>query len=876
MKIISCHIENFGKLHDCTMNFADGLNTFCEENGWGKSTFAAFVRAMFYGLEGDRKRSLEENERKRYAPWQGGVFGGQLVFEANGKEYRISRVFRDKDVNDEFELREVKTNLISTDYSKKIGEELFQINRESFMRTIFMGQNDCETLATDDINAKIGNLTDNSDDLSSFDAAHARLTELINGMNPSRATGSITKRRDEITRLERLVTDGGQISASMDLCQEQLEAEEKLYESLREDMESTAKLQQEVAGLQTILAKKSEWERLCGNVSAKAEKVKEAAAQFPGVVPTSADVKARIADCTNMDRYHERMRSYRLNEEERDDYDKLRVVFGAGTPEEKELEEQLQQVANLQRLNQQHNDEKMTSAERNRLEELKPYYEEEPGNVNALIAKWNARMAKKAALPSSQVALEALMVAEGKQQSSRKRPLYISLIVGLVLAVAAILLANLWIWWAGGLLGAVSITCLCVAFVLQRKLQKTSLEEMSPQVAELTRSIEEEEAFVALVDEEVEKFLDKYSKPFEEYSVSIYLHEIASDGLEYAALQKRARLEAESNVAEEMRRLTDKISGYLRKFGIVANPANFTEELYSLRSRTGYYLNLQKKREYFRQAEDVYLPLKMDIKEFLKEHGYTPEENLLEQLNNICEKADIYGELFRSYREAKEEMERFREETDMLKLEEIPQMDNLPSLEDLNQKIRLITDDMEKVHSAILGYNKNLEALQEQYDEWDECRLKLEELRQIQEIELKKYNYVLKARVKLILAKETLTARYAEPIMQRFCKYFSLITGDVKKSFHMDANTNVTVDELGKQRDVNTLSTGYRDLVGICLRVALVDVMYEKEVPTIIMDDPFINLDDEKLKAGSAFLKEVAQKYQIIYFTCSNTRNYQI
>ena len=75
---------------------------------------------------------------------------------------------------------------------------------------------------------------------------------------------------------------------------------------------------------------------------------------------------------------------------------------------------------------------------------------------------------------------------------------------------------------------------------------------------------------------------------------------------------------------------------------------------------------------------------------------------------------------------------------------------------------------------------------------------------------------------------------------------------------------------------MNTLSTGYRDLVGICLRVALVDVMYEKEVPTIIMDDPFINLDDEKLRAGSAFLKEVAEKYQIIYFTCSNTRSYQI
>lgn len=875
MKLISCHIENFGKLHDCTLHFEDGLNTLCEENGWGKSTFAAFVRAMFYGLEGDRKRSLEENERKRYIPWQGGVFGGQLTFEANGKEYRISRVFRDKDVNDEFELREVKTNLISTDYSKKIGEELFQINRESFMRTIFMGQNDCETLATDDINAKIGKLTDNSNDLSSFDAAHTRLSELINGMNPSRATGSITKRRDEIARLERLAADGAQLSASMDFCQEQLEAEEKLYDSLREDMDATTKLQQEVAGLQTILAKKSEWERLCGITAAKEERVKEVAAQFPGVVPTSADVKAKIADGTNMERYYERMDTYRMTEEEGRDYDRLRIVFGGGVPREEELDEQLQKVAELQRLNQQHNEEKMTSAQRARLEELEPYFAREQGNVNSLISKWNARMAKKVALPSGQVALKTLKATEEKEQASRKRPAYICLIIGLILAVVAILLANLWLWWAGGVLGAVSIVLLCITFVLHRKIQKTSTQEVSPQVAELTKSIEEEEAFIASVEEEVTEFLSLHNKPFDEYSVSGYLQEIASDALEYNSLQKRARLEAESNVAEEIRRISDKLSIYLRKFGIVANPANFTEELYSLKNQAGRYLYLQDKREKFREAEDVYIPLKVGIKTFLKDHGYTPEDNLLEQLNHICEKADEYGELFRGYREAKEGLERFRAEIDMDKLEELPQMDNLPSLEDLNQRIRLITDDMEKVHSAVLSYNKNLEAMQEQYDEWEESCLKLEELRLVQEKELKKYNYVLKARVKLALAKETLTARYAEPIMERFCRYFALITGDVKKSFHMDANTNVTVDELGKQREVNTLSTGYRDLVGICLRVALVDVMYEKEVPILIMDDPFINLDDEKLRAGSAFLKEVAEKYQVIYFTCSNTRNYQ-
>lgn len=193
MRLISCHIENFGKIHDYSASFSEGLNIICEENGWGKSTFAAFVRAMFFGLKGERKRSIEENERKRYKPWQGGVFGGQIIFEVQGKEYQVSRVFKDKEANDEFELRDAKTNLLSSDYTQKIGEELFKIGRESFVRTVFIGQNECETSATDDINAKIGNLADNTNDLNNYDAANARLTEILNALNPRRMTGSLAR-----------------------------------------------------------------------------------------------------------------------------------------------------------------------------------------------------------------------------------------------------------------------------------------------------------------------------------------------------------------------------------------------------------------------------------------------------------------------------------------------------------------------------------------------------------------------------------------------------------------------------------------------------------------------------------------------------------
>ena len=70
MKLISCHIENFGKLHDLTYEFSSKVNVINAENGYGKSTLAAFIKVMFYGFDNEKKRDVFENERKRYSPWQ--------------------------------------------------------------------------------------------------------------------------------------------------------------------------------------------------------------------------------------------------------------------------------------------------------------------------------------------------------------------------------------------------------------------------------------------------------------------------------------------------------------------------------------------------------------------------------------------------------------------------------------------------------------------------------------------------------------------------------------------------------------------------------------------------------------------------------------
>jgi uncharacterized protein YhaN len=46
----------------------------------------------------------------------------------------------------------------------------------------------------------------------------------------------------------------------------------------------------------------------------------------------------------------------------------------------------------------------------------------------------------------------------------------------------------------------------------------------------------------------------------------------------------------------------------------------------------------------------------------------------------------------------------------------------------------------------------------------------------------------------------------------------------------------------------------------------------ERERPPLILDDPFTNLDDEKIGGAMHFLEEMGKSFQILYFTCSRTR----
>ena len=121
-------------------------------------------------------------------------------------------------------------------------------------------------------------------------------------------------------------------------------------------------------------------------------------------------------------------------------------------------------------------------------------------------------------------------------------------------------------------------------------------------------------------------------------------------------------------------------------------------------------------------------------------------------------------------------------------------------------------------------------------------------------------------------AKVSFTEKYMQPIMDGFSDYYEILTGSRPEDYRIDANMAVTKKEAGLPRNIGFLSQGYRDLIAICMRMALVSAMYEDEKPPLIFDDPFVNLDTEKTEYGRKLLARIAKDYQIIYFTCHESR----
>ena len=180
MKLISMHINNFGGLHNYDYNFEEGINVILQDNGWGKTTMAAFLKAMLYGFDTKRSKDITANERKRYLPWQGGEYGGSLDFEAEGARYRIFRTFGETPRSDRTKILNLDTKTTARIDPEKIGETFFKLDASAFQRSVYINQNGLDVDgASSSIHTRLNSLVSQANDVAAYDEAISALTQQI-------------------------------------------------------------------------------------------------------------------------------------------------------------------------------------------------------------------------------------------------------------------------------------------------------------------------------------------------------------------------------------------------------------------------------------------------------------------------------------------------------------------------------------------------------------------------------------------------------------------------------------------------------------------------------------------------------------------------
>ena len=180
MKLLNMHVDNFGGLHDYTYNFEEGLNVILEDNGWGKTTMAAFLKAMLYGFESGLSKDIKENERRRYYPWQGGTYGGTLDFETDGVRYRVKRTFGENPRFDSVKITNLDTDTPVRITADSLGEELFKLDAGAFQRSVYINQNSAGSDGSAaGIQARLNALVSQANNTAAYDNAIGDLSQLV-------------------------------------------------------------------------------------------------------------------------------------------------------------------------------------------------------------------------------------------------------------------------------------------------------------------------------------------------------------------------------------------------------------------------------------------------------------------------------------------------------------------------------------------------------------------------------------------------------------------------------------------------------------------------------------------------------------------------
>ena len=875
MKLIGLYIENFGGLHQYALDFSDGLTVIQEANGFGKTTLAEFIRAMFYGFP-RKAKTLDKSRRQKYTPWQGGKFGGHLTFRLDGKDYRIERTFGATPKGDHFQLIDLSTNKKSDRFSEEIGLEIFGLDADSFERSTYMPQlREKLDLSTDGIRAKLGDLVEDTGDVGNFEKAITVLKAKRSSYIPYRGNGGIVGdaagRISQIQgELDRTLAKEGELKS----CREDLIA---LEQNLRENEDQLGTVRKEITAtseMTAVQAVHNQYEAMKARLEQVNRQLAELKLQYPGELPGEEELEnaAQTADrraillAQNVTGPEDEAALRFLKEQEK--------RFANDVPSAAELENCRSMLENHQMLRAELKNSALTQAEwdqyregktmqdagvldEKRLERLAQNHRE-LDRVRNLLDNLEAPAEESAPVAQKQSPMGAILLAAG----------IVALVAGIVLMVlgqvvpGGIVLGLGVIGLIGGVFGTMK-TMMAKELARQRQAQAASDRQGA-----YARKRTELEAQVRELESGLYRDLGRgdFSQAIEQLRLTRIRH--------LDLQEKMTRIQKQQQVLTEKIQETErKIGNFLGRYCDSAEPEGFYNLLTELQRTAEGYLRAQATVESWKTRktrwEQELASCNEALDAFFRKHQLPVEGDLRSQLQKIRDDIWNWRALTKQCEALTLELENFRQEHGAALENPLPELTSDP--ETLKARENALLAEASGLTREILRKRQLAQELRNQLDRIPELQDQLDAFK-IRKKEGQVTADLLDETMEFLqMAKDSLSSNYLGPIQRSFREYLGAMT-KVEEKMLITGDLEIQLERQGQARELGYFSAGQVDAVMLCMRFALVDALFTEEKPFVILDDPFVNLDDAHTAQALELLQKLAQDRQIIYLVCNSSR----
>ncbi|NWK10863.1 ATP-binding protein [Clostridium cadaveris] len=902
MIIKELNIKSFGAIKNKKISLTEGINVIYGKNESGKSTTEGFISILLYGMSGGRK-NLKQNERKRFIPWKENTAQGEIHIKHGEDEIIIERTFGSTKKEDTINFINFLTGEKIKGITKEPGRYFLDLSKESFMKTLLIKQLGAEVARDkeEEIMQKLTNLEQGGDDSISYYEAVAVLENYKKFYVGSRKNGEL----DSLRKRLLLLTE--ELSDSLKRNEDGIEDEIKLKE-LKDEGESLIK------NLKALELYKKYMRKM--NLQKEYEEISKYLKMSKDLGETKDQYDRDLGQYINeevLNRISEDYKQYEsLNDELiyqeeclkeaesnydifKDEYERLEAFQGLEDDVDIKLIKLLEErKGGLIKLEHRSKCKKNLDNIENEINEVKGKIEkygimdDERNDIDKILERYEDALKELKYLLNTYSSHNNITISNEEIKKNK--------IMANLLEIGAIASAGIFIFQlikkSAGIpmyfLAIISIVCIFLSFKIKNHANLNEMRMKDDQKKyDSINSLKEE---IVSIENKLESYYNKLGiKNYEEFVAAIKCYDVMKDKEERLKYVMREKLiefnsyEGES-LENSLNRANNMINFLLNHTSceneeeFLRNHKLYEEKAFQMDSLERELKNLESNVSTIKNKLDIKeIELKNELSKI--EKGYIPLEKLTEEIeilknklkmkvmveNEIKRVEDGYKLLLkdRHLEDMKDELQDiFKEDIDF-SFEKEEDVDTC--LKENNEKLRETEKSIKDVENSISNRFKGFREpwiIEEEIEEVKSAIENGEQAVKIADIALENLNQCFKE----------LQKNFGPKLNKIVGKIYSKLTDGKYEEVKVSDNYDLLVRDNKENSlvEANYLSNGAFDQVYFALRMALIEMIFGEDKVPIILDDTFIQYDDERTLRALKILEEYSENKQIILLTCQS------